>query len=256
MSRAVRGAGDYDLLMSPPTATLLDPSTPPAVKRTPTPGLVNGDRLTRAEFERRYSAASDVKKAELVEGVVYMPSPVRYAAHSKPHSILNAWLVYYCSKTPGLTGFGDNGTVRLDNDNEPQPDLFLLLPERLGGLAKVDVDDYISGPPALVCEVAGSSVSIDLHHKKAAYRRNGVGEYLVWRTDDAALDWFVLRDGDFVPLTPDSDGTLRSPTFPGLWLDPAALFAADLRATFALLDRATSTPEHAEFVDRLALHKS
>jgi Uma2 family endonuclease len=225
---------------------------PPDPVRQVTPPLVNGDRLTRDEFERRYRAMPGVKKAELIEGVVYMPSPVRFEAHSKPHAILGAWLVYYASKTPGLLGFGDNGTVRLDNDNEPQPDLFLLLPVKLGGHAKVDDDDYISGPPALVCEVAASSVSIDLHYKKTAYRRNGVQEYLVWRTEESVIEWFSLQGGDFIPLQPEADGTLRSRIFPGLWLIPASLIASDLPAVFRSLDQATSTPEHAEFVKRLA----
>jgi hypothetical protein len=216
------------------------------------PPLVNGDRLTRDEFERRYNAMPHVKKAELIEGVVYMPSPVRHTVHSKPHSILNGWLVYYASKTHGINEFGDNGTVRLDNDNEPQPDLFLMLPVQLGGKAKVDEDDYITGPPALVCEVSASSVSIDLHLKLNAYRRNGVQEYLVWRTQDAAVDWFSLEAGNFVQLTHDSDGILRSRIFPGLWLKPASLIAADLPAIFALIDAGTAAPEHAEFVKRLA----
>lgn len=216
------------------------------------PPLVNGDRLTRDEFERRYDAMPNVKKAELIEGVVYMPSPVRYESHSKPHMILATWLGYYAAKTPGLRGFGDNGTVRLDNDNEPQPDLFMMLPAKMGGKAKVDDDDYISGPPSLVCEVSASSVSIDLHLKLNAYRRNGVQEYLVWRTQDAAVDWFSLEAGDFVQLKVESDGTLRSRIFPGLWLKPANLIAADLPAIFALIDAGTATTEHAEFVKQLA----
>jgi Uma2 family endonuclease len=194
----------------------------------------------------------NVSKAELIEGVVYMPSPFRFQAHSQPHMTLAGWLAYYAAKTPGLRGWGDNGTVRLDNDNEPQPDLFLLLPPQLGGLTKVDADDYISGPPALVCEVAASSVSIDLHLKKTAYRRNGVQEYIVWRTEDAAIDWFYLHEGDFLSLPLQSDGTLRSRIFPGLWLSPLSMISVDLSAIFALLDRAAATPAHAEFVKRLS----
>ena len=234
-------------------SSALSTASSPSTRRSPTPPLVNGDRLTRDEFERRYSAMPNVKKAELIEGVVYMPSPVRYESHSKPHSILNAWLVYYVSKTPGLADFGDNGTVRLDNDNEPQPDLFMLLPSHLGGRAKIDADDYISGPPALVCEVSASSVSIDLHLKKTAYRRNGVQEYLVWRTEDLIIDWFSLQSGDFIPIPPEPDGTLRSRIFPGLWLNPTSAFQLDPPAIFALLDRGTLSPEHAEFVKRLSL---
>jgi len=161
-------------------------------------------------------------------------------------------LGYYFAKTPGLEEYGDNGTVRLDNDNEPQPDLFMMLPSKLGGKATVDEDDYITGPPALVCEISASSVSIDLHLKLNAYRRNGVQEYLVWRTQDAAVDWFTLEAGGFVPMKIESDGTLRSRIFPGLWLKPASLIAPDLPAIFALIDAGTATSEHAEFVKQLA----
>lgn len=34
--------------------------------------LENGDRLSRFEFEHRYQAMPELKKAELVEGVVYI----------------------------------------------------------------------------------------------------------------------------------------------------------------------------------------
>jgi len=47
--------------------------------------LENGDRLNRDEFERRY-IASNIKKAELIEGIVHVASPLRYTPHGKPHS--------------------------------------------------------------------------------------------------------------------------------------------------------------------------
>jgi len=169
------------------------PVSPLLAQNQRVPELHNGDRLTRAEFERRYARMPQVNKAELIEGIVYIPSPVRYRAHSLPHSWLNAWLAYYASKTPGLEGVGNNGTVRLDEDNEPQPDLMLRLPEKAGGQSKVDPDDYVRGAPELVCEVAGSSVNIDLHANLNAYRRNGVKEYLVWRTEDEAIDLYFAR---------------------------------------------------------------
>lgn len=215
------------------------------------PPLENGDRLTRAEFERRYAAMPQVKKAELIEGTVYMPSPVRIKRHGQPHVVLSTWLGYYLSKTPDLSLYGDNGTVRLDEDNEPQPDLFLTLPESLGGAAKLDEDDYLNGPPDLVCEIAGSSVSIDLHAKLNAYRRNGVKEYLVWRTDDAAVDYFRLREGRYDPFSPDADGLLKSEAFPGLWLDSQALLRLDLPRLMQVIDLGVATPEHARFVEQL-----
>ena len=216
------------------------------------PPLANGDRLTRQEFERRYANMPELKKAELIEGIVYMPSPVRFGHHGSPHAILVTWAGHYVARTPGL-GFADNSTARLDEDNETQPDLLMLLPPHAGGRAKVDADDYVTGPPDLVCEIAASTVSIDLHAKLNAYRRNGVREYLVWRTEDEAIDWFVLREGRFDPLAAPADGFLRSETFPGLWLDPAALLRGDLPRLFAVLDQGTATSEHAAFVNRLRL---
>src|SRR5207247_1157915 len=131
---------------------------------------------------------------------------------------------------------GDNSTDRLDEDNEPLPDVMLLIPERAGGAARIDADGYVTGPPELVGEIAASSVSIDLHQKLNAYRRNGVREYLVWRTEDAAIDWFILREGRYVPLPLGSDGLIRSEVFPGLSLEPKALLAGDLRRLFDVLD--------------------
>jgi hypothetical protein len=142
------------------------------------PPLENGDRLTRAEFERRYEAMPHLKKAELIEGVVYVPSPVRHRYHGKQHSRLNAWLVHYEAGTPGVD-VGDNSTVRLDLDNEPQPDCLLFIQPEHGGRVKFDEKGYIEGGPDLVAEVAASSVSYDLHNKLNAYRRNGVREYVV-----------------------------------------------------------------------------
>ena len=215
------------------------------------PELRAGDHLARAEFERRYLAMPHLKKAELVEGVVYMPSPVRYPEHGRPHLNLAGWLATYIAATAGVDG-GDNSTVRLDLDNEPQPDACLRILPECGGQATVSDDGYLEGAPELVAEVAASSASYDLHAKKKAYRRNGVPEYLVWRVLDQTIDWFVLQDGNYEPRPADADGRLRSRVFPGLWLDPAALARGDLKTVLEVLRQGLTSPEHADFVARLA----
>src|SRR6266536_1100721 len=131
------------------------------------PPLESGDRLTRQEFERRYSARPDLKKTELIEGVVYVPSPVRIT-HGRPHGQIMAWLGAYCAATPGVD-MADNTTVRLDLDNEPQPDALLRLEPEAGGHSRIDEDDYIEGAPELIIEVAASSAAYDLHDKQHAY---------------------------------------------------------------------------------------
>src|SRR5438876_8097741 len=143
------------------------------------PVLEAGDRLSRDEYERRYERLPHLKKAELIEGIVYMPSPLRASAHAEPHSQLGTWLGVYQSETPGVRVF-DNSTVRLDLDNEPQPDLVLIKNPMKGGQTHFSEDDYIEGAPELVVEIVASSSAYDLHQKKGVYRRNGVQEYLAW----------------------------------------------------------------------------
>jgi len=214
------------------------------------PELENGDRLTRFEFERRYDAMPGVKRAELIEGVVYMPSPVRLDRHGEPHSNLVTWLGVYRAATPGLRG-GDNTSVRLDLDNMPQPDALLLISPHGGGQSRVSDDGYVEGAPELIAEVASSTVSYDLGPKLDAYRRNGVREYLVWRVLDGEFDWLELREGRYEPRTPDADGLFKSAVFPGLWLDPKALLAGDLARVLAVLSQGTASAEHAAFVKQL-----
>jgi Uma2 family endonuclease len=223
----------------------------PILPKGQLPPLAPGDRLTRAEFERRYDAMPNLKKAELIEGVVYIPPPVRQRRHGQPHGRILAWLGVYEAVTPGVEA-GDNSTLRLDDDNEPQPDALLFIDPARGGQARISDDDYIEGAPELVAEVAASSVSFDLHAKLNVYRRFGAREYVVWRVLDGEIDWFVLRQAQYERMAPDAQGLLRSEVFPGLWLDPAALVSGDMAAVLRVLQQGIATPEHANFVARLA----
>jgi Uma2 family endonuclease len=211
------------------------------------PPLEPGDRLTRDEFERRYEAMPHLKKAELIEGVVYMPSPVRVYRHGQPHFDLITWLGVYRAGTKGVSG-GDNTTARLDLDNEPQPDAMLFIEPTRGGQVKVSDDDYVEGAPELVAEVASSSVSFDLHTKFNVYRRCGVKEYIVWRVLDREIDWFVLEHGAFERLPPDTDGIYKSRVFPGLWLNGEALLNGDLAQVLATLQTGLASPDHTPFL--------
>jgi len=217
--------------------------------------LKEGDRLTRDEFERRYDAMPELKKAELINGVVLMPSPVRHEQHGNPHAYLTAWLVGYEINTPG-TSIGDNSTIRLDLDNEPQPDDTLMILPAWGGKAHIDTDGYIEGGPELVAEVAASSINIDLTSKLQVYARHGVREYLVWRVLDQAVDWFVLRQGQYDRLSPTPGGLLQSEVFPGLWLDAAALVLLDVPAVMQQLQQGLASQEHATFVALLQQHRT
>lgn len=214
------------------------------------PPLQPGDHLSRAEFERRYEATPDVKKAELIEGIVYMPPPVSQDDHGGPNFKLIVWLGHYLLNTPGIEG-GENSTVRLDIESEPQPDALLYVLPSHGGQVRIN-GGYIEGGPEFVAEVAASTASYDLHSKKRVYLRNNVREYLVWRVLDQAVDWFILREGAYVPNEPDSQGVYFSQSLPGLCLDAAALIRRDLTTVVRRQQEALNDPRHAAFVAKLA----
>jgi Uma2 family endonuclease len=227
----------------------------------PIPPLRDGDRLTSAEYWRRYVASPEGTKAELLGGVVYLRRrvtgthnglavvvpPSNNEGHSRPQGSLNGWLFQYAAFTTGV-GFSVSPSLHfLDAEQHPEPDGLLRILPSHGG-ATTDVDGYIHGPPELVVEVANTSAGTDLGVKYDLYERSGVREYVVWRTEENALDWFVLRRRRYVPITPDpADGLLKGVTFPGLWLDAGAMLRNDGRTVLTTLQRGLATPEHAAF---------
>lgn len=211
------------------------------------PPLENGDCLSRAEFERRYQAHPEIIKAELIEGIVYMASPVRARRHGRPHGRIITWLGLYMEATPGIDLL-DNSTLRLDLDNEPQPDVSMWIE---GGNAFIDEDDYLHGAPELLVEIAASSAAIDLGAKFQAYRRNGVTEYLVLLPYEQEVRWFSFANGETLQIQPDADSVLRSRVFPGLHLQPTLFWQGDLGGVLNVLRQGLATPEHAAFVAQL-----
>ena len=212
------------------------------------PPLENGDKLTLHEFETRYEKMPHLKKAELIEGIVYMGSPLRINQHGNPHIHIATCLGVYEAATPGVQA-GDNCTVRLDRENEPQPDALLRI--KKGGRSTISKDDYVEGAPELIVEIAASTASIDLNDKLEAYCRNKVQEYLVWRVYDREFDWFRLKEGKYIKLQPESIGIIKSEIYPGLWLDIDALLEGNLSKVLAVLQQGIATEEHQKFTNKL-----
>lgn len=224
--------------------------------------IESGDRLTQPEFHRRYQAMSRPGRAELVDGIVVVPSPLRFDSHARPHHLISMWLGTYGLATPGVR-IGDNSTVILDRLNEVQPDLLARIRPEAGGRSRITADGYIAGPPELIIEIASSSASYDLHAKRAVYERSGVREYLVWRTLDHAIDWWALSDAKdaadrpatgverYRALPIDRRGRIRSRVFPGLTLDVGAMLDGDVARAIRVMRERLETAEHAEFVERL-----
>ena len=223
----------------------------PTVHTESVPPLKHGERLTREEFERRYEAMPHLKKAELIEGVVYMPSPVRIDLHGRPHAQIMAWLGAYWIATPGVD-LADNSTVYLDSNNEPQPDALLRIEPVQGGRSRIINKGYVEGAPELIVEVAGTSADYDLQDKLEVYQRCSVQEYIVWQTQEGRLDWFQLVNGKYVAFTPNAEGVIESQIFPGLRLAVPALLAGDRVKVSSELQIGLQTTAHAAFVERLA----
>ena len=225
--------------------------TSPQQKHEPIPPLESGDRLNRYEFEQRYNAMPHLKKAELIEGVVYVPGARGFRSHAQPHGNLIGCLGNYTVATPGIE-LGIEPSVRLDLDNEPQPDAVLMIEEQAGGQARLSEDDYIEGAPELVAEIAASSAAIDLGDKKRAYRRNGIREYIVWQVFEQKLDWFYLQEGEYISLPVGEDGVIWSQVFPGLWLAANDLLSGNMGRVLAVLQSGLAAPEHTAFVQQLS----
>jgi len=213
------------------------------------PPLEAGDHVDQPTFHERYKAMPSAFRAELIAGVVIVPSPLS-PGHGFYHALVMGWLVNYGIATPG-TKAGDNMTTILGETSEPQPDGALIIDPASGGQTGLSEDGYLAGPPELIVEVASSSASIDLHAKRRDYEQAGVLEYVVVVLRQGVIRWFVLQDGTYQELSADADGIFRSRVFPGLWLHANALLQLDGVTVMDVLRQGLATPEHAAFVQRL-----
>jgi Uma2 family endonuclease len=233
------------------SSLMMQPGVQRSEPESPVSPLENGAHLSAREFLRRYEAMPEVKKAELISGVVYMGSPVRLDQHGEPDGLVQTWLGTYTVATKGV-GHATNTSLRLGPDDVPQPDGLLRLVPECGGTSRVDEKGYLLGAPEFVVEVAASSASLDAQEKVASYRRAGVKEYLIWRTEDGEIDWWILEEDEYRRLQAGEDGVLRSRVFPGLWIETKALLARDGARLLLVLQQGLRSPEHKAFEEELA----
>lgn len=213
--------------------------------------LKAGDKLERREFIARWDQMPDLKRAELIDGVVYMPSPLS-RSHAHSEGLVGTILGLYALSTQGCES-GHQATWYMLKD-APQPDAFLRILAEYGGQSKV-VDDFYYGAPELAVEVCVSSTSYDMNQKKELYLRAGVQEFLAVLVKEKVVRWHRLEEGAFVLIAPDAQGLARSRVFPGLWLNHAALLAGDGTALLTTLEQGLKSDEHRAFVAELARRK-
>ncbi len=214
--------------------------------------LANGEHLSRREFHRLYELSPEGVRAELIGGVVHMPSPLR-RQHGTFHVSWSMLFGFYMMQTRGVEA-GDNASLLLGDESEPQPDLYLRILPEFGGQSGTTDEDYVAGAPELIVEIALSSRSVDLFAKRADYHRYGVREYLVFVPREATLFWFDLTKDE--ERSKPSEGVIRCIEFPGLWLDITAIMKQDHAAALATLQQGLATDEHRQFVERLASRRA
>ena len=189
----------------------------------------------------------NVKFAELIGGVVYMPSPLS-REHSVPDSRVDNWLGHYAAFTPGCE-VGSNGTWLMREDS-PQPDVYLRLLPEYGGQSTT-AGPYPQGARIrwrrFVCRVRPTTYM----RSSIFIKRPACSEYLVFLVREQEIRWHRLINGVFHVVAADADGIMRSSVFPGLWLDAGAILAGDMAKVFTVLTKGLNTPEHADFVARL-----
>lgn len=218
------------------------------------PPLENGDHLDQKTLHERYEAMPEAFKAELIQGRVYVPSPVR-RLHGRPHQLISTWLGNQDAATPGVESLVDT-TAILDDENESQPDSILIIRPDYGGQTRLSDDQSIVGPPELAVEISASSASFDLFEKRDAYEQSGIQEYVIAIVQDTRVLWLGREKGRSVARAPDAEGVYRLQVFPGLWLDAAAVFADDAKLLLDTLNQGLASPEHAAFVRHLAQRRT
>lgn len=216
------------------------------------PPLRPGDKLTRAEFMARWEQHPEIKFAELIGGVVYMPSPL-----SRQHGVsdcrIATWYGYYQIHTPG-TEAGSNATMLMEGDETPQPDEYLRILPEFGGRSS-NAGLYISGGPEHLTEISVSSVSIDMTQKFDLYERMGVLEYVAILMYEKEIRWHRWTTKGYRLVKPTANMIWKSRVFPGLWLDGKAMLANDGAKLLGTLRKGLRSTEHAAFVKKLAKKK-
>ncbi len=216
------------------------------------PPLAAGEQLSREEFLRRWEALPELKRAELLEGMVYLPSPMR-VSHGSQDLFVHGWITVYVAHTPGCDA-GCNATWLMLED-APQPDCYLRISPEFGGQSGLE-GGYGKGASELIVEVSLSSASYDLGPKLRLYRSAGVLEYITVLLTEGQVIWRRLVSGNYAPIEPDSRGLLRSVVFPGLWLDPDALVERDGARLLKVLNQGLKSPEHQRFVKELSSRRT
>jgi Uma2 family endonuclease len=171
------------------------------------------ERMTAEEFFR---GAPEDRKAELIDGVMIMPSPP-FDPHERLQNFLLTLLRVYVEELELGEVRGSRTPVELGIDQVPEPDVLFVAKQR----AHIIQNKGILGAPDLVIEILSAGTAHrDRGRKFRAYERAGVGE--LWLIDPygpTGTKFYHLRNGRFSLVRPDKNGILRSAVVSGFWIN-------------------------------------
>ena len=188
-------------------------------------------------YERYYYTFPEGMKGDLIDGQAIIDRSITKVHERVQAFLLSVLRIYVRTKGLGEV-LGSKTTMRVDDENGYEPDVFFLRQDRLDLFGEKD----IRGPVDVAVEIVSpSSGKRDRGTKFDGYERAGVAEYWLVDPERREAVFYRLDEGRYraVPLT---DGLFVSEAVAGFRLDPQLLFwdplPSELEVLKGLLDEA------------------
>lgn len=159
-------------------------------------------------------------------------------------SSVSYWLCQYRRSTPCVESLG-RVSIFLDPTTEIETTAAMWLTPGADDRPRWQ---RCEGVPELLVEVTATVHNKVFRRRLRVYEQSEIHELLVVTGDPRDTALYARENGRFARVSPADDGSYRSRVFPGLWLDPSALFSDEWNEMAACLDRGMATEEHAAFV--------
>ncbi len=175
------------------------------------PKVAPGDRMTDDEF---FQFAPADRKAELIGGILVMPSPAYDPHEDRQGFLLTILRTFVRHKQLGIVR-GSHTAVHLQTGENYEPDVLFVAAER----ANIVRREGVFGAPDLVIELLSpGTANYDWGVKRRVYAQSGVRE--LWLIDPNGLDGsaFFQRDESGLKEVSFQDNVLRSLAVPGFYL--------------------------------------
>lgn len=170
-------------------------------------------------FEEFCRIVREDQKADLINGVIYMPSP-----ENTDDNELFIWLVtlmnlFVRRKKLGQI-YGSRVAFRLAEKHGPEPDIAFVRTENMERVTRGGVE----GPADLAIEIVSpDSVERDYYLKRELYELYRIPEYWIIDEMDQTVTLLRLKQAKYREVRPQK-GEMHSQVLTGFWLRPEWLW--------------------------------